>query len=314
MTSSRETVSCNLCDGTLDEPYLVVQDRLLARAEVSATLVRCRRCGLVYQNPRPTLAAMGEHYPDAYEPYADHMAEAGDLEQRAIEYGIQKRTRFVTRQVDSGRILDVGCATGTFLVGMRTLGRWQVEGVEINPQVAEAARNRFGLQVHTGTLEEAALPPARFDAVTMWDVLEHVHDPTHTLQEIHRILKPGGIVVIRVPNLDSWDVKLFGTNWAGYDAPRHLYVFTRRTLTALLRKTGFRVVDHSCAIGSYMTFAISVRFWLTARGVSEPMQRRIHSILYAPITRLASAPFFMAPNWIGRGPLLVTTARKVERS
>lgn len=308
-----ESVICNFCGSAQTAPFAVVPDLLLERIHVKATLVRCRQCGLVYQNPRPTLAEMGEHYPPEYEPYVDHAAQPKRnwLLQKAIQHGTNKRCRFVTRHKPNGRLLDIGCAMGGFLLGMRELGGWNVAGVEVNHAVAEAARQRHGLDVFAGTLEEAAYPAASFDAVTLWDVLEHLHDPGPTLTEIHRVLRDEGIVVIRVPNLASWDAALFGTAWAGLDAPRHLYIFTPESLTALLEKAGFQVLEHSCAIGSYMTFVLSIRFWLTARGVSVKTKDRISKLLYHPLARLISAPLFYLVSLTRRGPLLVTVARKV---
>lgn len=309
-----ESVTCNFCGSALAAPFALVPDLLLERLAVKATLVRCRQCGLVYQNPRPPLAEMGAHYPPEYEPYADHVAQRQGnwLLQKAIAHGTNKRCRFVTRYKRTGRLLDIGCAMGGFLLGMRGQGGWTVAGVEVNRAVAAAAQQQHGLDIFAGTLEEAAYPDASFDAVTMWDVLEHVHDPGQTLAEIHRILRTDGIVVIRVPNLASWDAALFGATWAGLDAPRHLYIFTPETLSAFLTKAGFQVLEHSCAIGSYMTFVLSMRFWLTARGASTKTKERISKLLYHPVARLASAPLFYLVSLTRRGPLLVTVARKVE--
>lgn len=307
-----ETVSCNLCGSAETDEYAVIPDLLLARPAVTARLVRCRRCGLVYQNPRPTPAEIGEHYPPEYEPYTDYRAKSRRnlLLDRAVAYGIGKRRRFVTKYKSGGRLLDVGCAAGTFLVGMQDLGNWEVQGVELTPTVAELARQRYGLDVRTGTLEEAAFADGAFDAVTLWDVLEHVHDPAGTLREIRRILKPGGVLVARVPNLASWDAALFGNSWAGLDAPRHLYVFAPATLSRLLRENGLVVREESSAIGSYVTFALSVRFWMTAHQVSPARQRIASRLLFHPLARLASAPIFYVPSQIRRGPQLVVVAQR----
>ncbi|MFN8491991.1 MAG: class I SAM-dependent methyltransferase [Caldilineaceae bacterium] len=307
-----EKTACNLCGSTATEPFATVPDLLLARLTTQATLVRCLTCGLVYQNPRPTLAEIGQHYPPEYEPFVDQAEKRKTnwFLQQAIAYGIRKRCRFVTRHKTSGKILDIGCAVGTFLLGMQAQGGWQTYGVELSHEVARFARERHHLDVFAGTLEEANFPDQSFDAVTMWDVLEHIHDPAATLCEIRRILKPDGVVVIRVPNLASWDAKFFGKAWAGLDAPRHLYVFTPTTLSQLLRKSGFVTVAHSSAIGSYVTFVLSLRFWLMANNFSENLQNKLVKILYHPVSRLISAPFFYLPNLALRGPLLVTTAKK----
>ena len=289
-------------------------DLLLERRDVTARLVRCRRCGLVYQNPRPTLGEMEQHYPPEYEPYTDHGSrrQPNPLLRRAYAHGVNKRCRFITKYKKNGKLLDIGCAAGTFLLGMREQEGWQVEGVEPSPAVAAAAR-RHKLKVHTGTLEEARYPDGAFDAVTMWDVLEHVHDPAATVAEIRRILKPGGILVVRVPNLASWDARLFGKTWAGLDAPRHLYVFSPQTLGRLLSDQGLPVIEQSSGIGSYVTFVLSVRFWLTARNTDAKVKQRISSVLYHPFARIASAPFFYIPSMLQRGPLIVVVAQKPQQ-
>lgn len=306
-----ESVACNHCGSTDSVQVGCIPDLLLERLDVTAQLVRCRRCGLVYQNPRPTLEEMAQHYPPEYEPYTDYAGQRqkNPLLRRAYEYGTNKRCRFVTKHKQGGRLLDIGCAAGTFLLGMRRQAGWEVEGVEPSAGTAELAR-RHGLQVFTGTLEEAHYAGNSFDAVTMWDVLEHVHDPAGTIREIRRVLKPGGILLVRVPNLGSWDARLFGKRWAGLDAPRHLFVFTPPTLRVMLQEQGMEVVEESSKIGSYVTFVLSVRFWMTARGMSPAAKRRVSGLLYHPIMRVASAPFFYIPSLLKRGPLLVTIAQK----
>ena len=218
----------------------------------------------------------------------------------------------MTRHKSDGTLLDIGCAAGTFLVGMKRHGDWTLHGVELSPGVAEIARERHGLDVFTGTLEEAAYPDDTFDAITLWDVLEHLHDPAASLREIRRILKPGGVLIIRVPNLASWDARLFGDAWAGLDAPRHLYVFSPQTLSHMLEGAELDVLSHSSGIGSYVTFVLSVRFWLTARGAAERTKERISRLLYHPAARILSVPIFYIPSQLRRGPLVVTTARKPE--
>lgn len=307
-----ERVACNLCGSTSLEPYLQVRDLYLQRPNTVAQLVRCTCCGLVYQNPRPTIEEILVHYPADYEPYDDiaDRKKVSRLRGWANQYGIRKRSKFVTRHQSGGKLLDVGCASGAFLLEFRARGSWDVQGVELNDAVAQYARDRYGLDVITGTLEDAHLPDSTYDAVTMWDVLEHVYDPSATLAEIRRILKPDGVLVLRVPNLSSWDARLFGDTWAGYDAPRHLYVFSPQTLSRLLENQGFQVIDHSTAISSYMVFALDVRNWATARGLSSRAMQRLNRVLYHPMTRLATAPFFFVFNFGLRGPVLVTTARK----
>jgi SAM-dependent methyltransferase len=307
-----ESTTCNLCGADNSSPYARIPDLLLDRPQTHAQLVRCNHCGLIYQNPRPTPAEIGAHYPPSYESYADYRRTAqGRLMRLAYDYGMNKRCRFVTAAAPrGGRLLDVGCAAGSFLTAMRDKPGWEVEGVELSVETAQIARERNGLKVFAGTLEEAAFPDNHFAAVTLWDVLEHLHDPVGTLVEIRRILQPGGIVVIRVPNLASWDAAIFGQYWAGLDAPRHLYVYTPETLARSLTSGGVELIDQSTAIGSYPIFALNVRFWMNAHGIAPGTKAIVSKALYNPASRILSAPAFFLPSVLGVGPLLVATARK----
>jgi 2-polyprenyl-3-methyl-5-hydroxy-6-metoxy-1,4-benzoquinol methylase len=136
-----------------------------------------------------------------------------------------------------GRLLDIGCATGDFLVAARQAG-WQTQGVELSAYAVEVAR-RHGLDVRVGTLTEAHLPPASFDAVTMLDVIEHLSDPLSELKEVHRVLRPGGIVCLETPNWQSIYRRLLRRRWAALQPRVHLVYFERRTATDLLERAGF---------------------------------------------------------------------------
>ncbi len=306
-----ETTTCNYCGSAGFEVIHRLPDLLLDRPDVITQLVRCTQCALVYQNPRPTFNEMGAHYPPEYDSYTPNLAEQKIpwLLRRAYNYGIGKRMRMITDVKPGGRLLDVGCATGTFLNGMRAHPQWTLFGVEVNEHAARIAQDS-GLNVFTGTLEAARFPDNHFDAITLWDVFEHLHDPRASLAELHRILAPGGVLVMRVPNLDSWDAKWFGETWAGLDAPRHLYIFSLEALRKFLGATGFNPIGMKCNIGSYPTFVLSIRFWLTARGTPAAKRKAIMRILEHPIARIVSAPLFYLTNIGLRGPLVTVRAYK----
>jgi SAM-dependent methyltransferase len=310
-----EYTVCNLCGNTNTAPVIyVLPDFLLHRNGVSTTLVKCTACGLVYQNPRPTFAEMVVHYPSDYESYAPepNVKNSSWLLRQAIRYGVAKRCRYVTRYKHAGRLLDVGCATGIFLQGIRNSGNWEPYGVEINQHVAHIAQEH-GLDVRLGTLEQAGFADEFFDVVTLWDVLEHLHDPAGSLSEIYRILKPDGLLVIRVPNASSWDSQLFGRYWAGLDSPRHLYVFTPVTLDALLAVSHFQSITRSSQIGGYPTFLLSLRFWNGARNKPSIVRDSLIKFLHSPVMRLLLAPFFYLRGLGLRGPSMVVTAKKSAR-
>ncbi|MGL4648341.1 MAG: class I SAM-dependent methyltransferase, partial [Caldilineaceae bacterium] len=148
-----------------------------------------------------------------------------------------------------------------------------------------------------------------YDVVTLFDVLEHLHQPTAALREVRRLLRPGGTLVLRVPNLDSWDARLFGEAWAGLDAPRHLYVYGPKTLSATLEAAGFDIEQWDTSIGSYPVFVLSMRFEMERRQVGEQTRRLAERLMVHPVARLLSAPLFAIPSLLRRGPVLVMTAR-----
>jgi SAM-dependent methyltransferase len=311
-----EYIDCPNCQGTRS---LVVHsdlpDRMLNGLETRTTLVRCINCGLVYQNPRPTLSEMGAFYPDDYECYQDVTSEpnASWLMQQAYTYGLKKRLAAVQRWKKGGRLLDVGCASGVFLHFVQSHPEWSVNGIEISPTAAEYARGKYGLDVFTGTLEDRSFPENSFDAVTLWDVLEHLHEPLESLHEVFRVLKPGGIVVSRVPNGNSWDANLFGKYWAGIDAPRHLFVFDQSTLSKIFCQAGFTPLTFSTNGGSYPTFLFSLRFYLADKLHQPELGKSDHTwirFLYSPVARLISAPLFSLSGIFKHGPLMIVVARK----
>jgi 2-polyprenyl-3-methyl-5-hydroxy-6-metoxy-1,4-benzoquinol methylase len=143
------------------------------------------------------------------------------------------------RSLSKGRnLLDVGCGTGDFLAHCRNKG-WAVAGVEPDETARNRAENRHGIRV-AGSLG-AAVQGEKFDTVTMWHSLEHVHDLNGTLNRLHGILAKKGVLLIAVPNHISLDARLYGEYWAAWDVPRHLYHFSPDTLRQLLQRHGFKL-------------------------------------------------------------------------
>lgn len=301
-------VPCPLCQSREWAPVGLLQDRLLG-VEGEFRMVRCLACGLHYLNPQPTQAELVRHYPEEYDPFALPARERLTLwQRRSLEYGLRKRCRAVTRYKEAGLLLEVGCATGLFMDAMRATGKWQVEGVDVSEPAVRQAREQFGLEVYHGTLDDAHLPASSYDAVAMWDALEHVPNPKETVREVRRLLKPDGVFVLRIPVLDGWDRKLFGPLWAGWDAPRHLTAFSRQTLHLLLSQADLRVLRTATTAGSYHAFALGLRFWAQAR-LSTAGQERVRRILEALPLRLAAAPFFYLVDRLGKSTLLTVAAQ-----
>jgi SAM-dependent methyltransferase len=143
------------------------------------------------------------------------------------------------RDVATGRLLDVGCGKGRFLAAARDAG-WQVLGVEFSPTSAAAARLAHGVDVVSGDFLEAPLE-GDFDVITMWHVLEHLPDPAAAIGRAAELLRPGGRLVVSVPNVDSLQARLGGERWFHLDLPRHLFHFGPRSLSAMVGRAGFHV-------------------------------------------------------------------------
>jgi len=306
-----ESTACLLCNQSDAQLLMPTRDRLCGLPG-EFQLVRCDHCGLVYLNPRPTPGTIGVYYPDDYESYISKRSERmSRLARLSLRYGLWKRCRLVCRHKQSGHLLDVGCATGQFLAEMRHYSGWQVSGVEPNGHAAEFARQAFGLKVYQEDLVSAALPSSGFDAITLWDVFEHLHQPRAILAEVRRILKPDGILVLRVPSLDSWDARVFGPYWAGLDSPRHLTVFSKSTLARMLSQAGFRVLERRTGSGSYFALLLSLRLWLDERVTSPAWRKRFLRLVSNPIARAALTPPLFASDALGLGAEMVVVARPV---
>ena len=123
---------------------------------------------------------------------------------------------------------------------------WSVDGLEVSATVAARVERQSEIRVHIGTLPHADVGPCSHDAITMWSSLEHVHDPRTVVRAAREALRPGGLLLVSVPNIASWPFRVFGRAWYGLDLPRHLVHFTPATLARLLEGAGLRVcrIDH----------------------------------------------------------------------
>ena len=156
-----------------------------------------------------------------------------------------------------GKLLDIGCATGEFLVAARTAG-WQVTGIELVAEAAEAARQQHGLAVATGSAESQLQGDEQLDVITMWDVVEHLRQPKGVFARCWKALKPGGWLIFAIPNINSFDRQLFGNAWLGWETQRHLFFFDEVTLPRLLRETGFEQRGAACLVGGRGVFQVSL--------------------------------------------------------
>jgi SAM-dependent methyltransferase len=286
----------------------------------------CCDCGLLYVDPTPSAEQLAHHYNTSYAvdfaAYTDHMNDS--------------RLTELEHWQAPGRLLEVGASYGHWLALAQDRG-WKPTGVELSANAAKYAREEVGVDVVTGNLHDAVLS-GPFDAVVMWHVLEHTREPNRELQRAAQLLRPNGVLGLRVPNALSIGLRLAGPEWPWMDPPAHLWFFNRSTLAKLLRRCGFDVLAIMTARGDghdpYFHFALAaVRFAKRFRRRPSPVsgseggetatdgKRTIHRTRETVVATLESLTPSLATwtgvKWLesrgGLGDELICYARRPER-
>jgi 2-polyprenyl-3-methyl-5-hydroxy-6-metoxy-1,4-benzoquinol methylase len=271
---------CWLCGKPGSVIYRGLRDRR-GRAPGMWNFRRCAACGLLWLDPRPAAEHIGRLYADYYThdqgARANRAAGWREYARLALLSGIEgyeclaagrwqrrlgrlalgvpplsEMARLGLMGLDptaKGRLLDVGCGSGRFLALMRRAG-WQVSGIEPDPRAAAVARDRFGIEVRPGGLDEARFRGRSFDAIVLSHVIEHAAGPLALLAGCRRLLRPGGCLALSTPNIESRGHNLFGAAWLHLDVPRHLQLFPASGLAAVLRRAGFEHVSITTAAKS----------------------------------------------------------------
>ncbi|HEX8030267.1 MAG TPA: class I SAM-dependent methyltransferase [Vicinamibacterales bacterium] len=253
-----ETVGCDLC-GSDRSVVLFIASDLRYNIPGEFPVRRCQQCGLVYTSPRPVGDDLARYYPSDYAPHGNvakqHTGRTGSTMRRLMHgsgvlrwaaaraYNAVSFRAFVPFETP-GTVLDVGCGGGRYLSVWQALG-WQIAGVEPNSDVAARVRASLGATIYTGLIEEVDLPVGAFDLVTMVHSLEHTLSPSLALRRLRSATKPGGRLLVMVPNFASLERWLCGPTWDALEVPRHLYHFDPKTLRALFAKEGWHITHLS---------------------------------------------------------------------
>jgi len=233
-----EKVKCEYCNS---DQFLILFNgyNFNKNKNYKINVVSCLRCGLTYTNPRPDKNEILEYYNQDY--YGINNVKFKGLIEKFIHLKRKIRALRIIKIINSGKILDVGCGRGIFLNYMKELG-WEVYGTEITDIAAKFAKKILKSNIFIGPLEDHKFPDNFFDVITLFHVLEHLPHPLKTLQEIYRILKPNGLLVISVPNINSWQAQIFKTKWFHLDIPRHFFHFDYKSLSKMLPKEKWHIL------------------------------------------------------------------------
>ena len=268
-------VPCDLCGEERSELRYKIH-------KLNRQIVKCTNCGLLYVNPQNQqnltydfedkgkrqdkfrrmheLAAKryGLCYEDIY---------AQEEDRRILHFS--DRADKVLKFCSSGRLLDIGCSRGLFLSNFLAKD-FDIYGIEPRDWICAKAMERLGNKVFCGTLREANLPDAHFDAVTMINLIEHLPSPKDTLLEVNRIMKSGALLMIETPDAEGLLTKIMGSRWHTFLESEHNFFFSKTTISNLLSKTGFKTISIEPA---YKLFTLRYLLYQTAWYSSKALSR-----------------------------------------
>lgn len=294
-----EHINCILCKKDNTETILSGKDFRYKMSDETFTIVRCRECKLVYVNPRPPKDTISRYYPNNYR--TRKLLKPALIERKIKTFRTKRRALFFKNPwfmdfPPNTNVLDIGCGAGELLLRLRELG-CNAYGIDIDEITSKYLREVMNLNVITCDIESGiSFQSDFFDVIVMRHSLEHVYNPVHVMREVRRTLKPGGLLIVGVPNIDSFISRVTGACWGDLDIPRHLFHFTTFTISTLLRNAGFSIEN--------------IHHEMRARRIS--LERRIAAISLLPF-RIPKSLMSMVGKILAvsrKGERIVVVARK----
>jgi SAM-dependent methyltransferase len=230
--------NCPCCGGSRFAPYLSCKDYTVSGESFS--IVNCSDCNFKFTNPRPSDTVIGNYYKsDDYISHSDtKKGIVAKLYHVVRSYTLKQKENLLLKHVSRGTLLDYGCGTGMFLKHCKSTG-WSVEGIEPDSHArAMAAAGDFKVYGDPFSIDLSK----KYDAITLWHVLEHVGEIERTIAFLKERLNPSGVLIVAVPNYNSFDARFYKEHWAAYDLPRHFYHFDENSLQRIMKKGGFSLV------------------------------------------------------------------------
>lgn len=319
MTPAPTGESCPACGSRQSRKLYSQTDRLFGTTDKTFSVIECSGCRLLRMHPWPTIEELQNYYPDNYW-FAPQQTAVSRLEERYRRFVLRDHVNFVASAfaVEDGPMLDVGCGGALFGRLMADRG-YRVFGLDYSRQAAQVAWSQNGVPVVAGVFSSAPFPNDFFAAVTMFHVLEHLYDPMAYLQAAWRLLKPGGRLIVQVPNASSWQFLLFGEHWNGLDVPRHLIDFRAGDLQALLENCGFKPLrkkyfslrDNPAGMASSIAPSLDPMARRVRHTDESPKARLIKDLAYFGLV-VGAVPFTLLEAACGAGSTVMLEARKPE--
>lgn len=226
---------CPWCGSENAQLHIELKDLFLTQEPFK--ILECKDCGLLYTTPRPNKDEIGKYYKS--DEYYSHQENKEGFIPKVYEkvksINLKNKYTIATEKTRKGKILDIGCGVGDFLHTMEQQG-WEGTGVEPSEEAKAIAKNRIKAQLLSSE-EQENLIDGSFDVITMWHVLEHVDALRWQIQQLYRLCKPGGRIIIALPNYKSYDGQYYKAAWAAYDVPRHLNHFNEETIIKIFEES-----------------------------------------------------------------------------
>lgn len=248
-----------------------------AVSKQSFLLSKCTNCQLLFTNPRPSIEEIAPYYdfPEYYSHQDKSQSITQWIYQRVRNYNISKKVDLIEEFIEQGKILDYGCGTGEFLQEAKT-NRWKVTGIEPNEIAREKANSKLEGKIYS-SIEEIK-KGSKYDVITLFHVLEHIHDLRKTVKSIINHLNKKGFLLIAVPNYESFDSTEYKDYWAGWDVPRHLYHFNKESMLNFTKEFRLNLIEIKPMI--FDSFYVS----LLSEKYKNPNSSIIHQYYKAFIT------------------------------
>jgi SAM-dependent methyltransferase len=297
---------CGACGSSSTAEAFSAGDLALRAVSGTYSYRRCLACGSVFAAPQPPPGELAEAYASSYGLYCQTSSKL----ERLLGRLALPEVRRVMRSADpSGELIDLGCGNGRFLERLRGCG-WtgRLQGFDFAAPVAAATRERTGLEISVGNLNEEILPPDSYDAIVLRHVIEHVRRPLDVLQMVRAALRPGGVLYVATPDLRAFSRLVFGRYWWGYDVPRHLVIFSAPALLAAMRWAGFEPIDR--------WYGFSPQMWGASLGLAladHGAPARLRQLCSSPANPVTMAVFSLSTCvevLLGRSTMLSVVARR----
>lgn len=241
MEQIKTYTNCPVCEGILLSEFMTLPDHMITKEIFK--IVNCNSCGFHFTNPIPSEEFIGNYYKS--ENYISHSSSKSGLINKAYNVvrniTLKRKVNLVSRLAKGKNLLDIGSGTGHFLNASKISG-FQVQGLEPDQDAKDFAKKEFGLSLQDLSEIQTMAADSK-DVITMWHVLEHVYHLKRDLKEFVRVLKKDGVFIVAVPNMSSWDAKHYGSFWAAFDVPRHLYHFQEKTIRNLFSQFEMECVE-----------------------------------------------------------------------